>query len=125
MKVVQYLNSECNTVSKGRSDLGVEILESARSLATDSSLSAIGNSVTEAWDELVTYFSGLDESLDYVNAHLYSNKPMVALFAKYEEAFETAMHYLLHDEVPRSSFSVKNYTDLLLREKRPQEASSP
>lgn len=90
------LNGRANTLGKGRQDLGLEILHTARA-HSDGALSVLCRRVLASFDDAIMYFESIGaaaDGLDRIDPQLARNQKLVACLVEWEEAWEAAKRYL-------------------------------
>lgn len=92
---LQELNGLANTKGKGRRDLGMDILETARA-HNGGALSQLCARVISSFEAAVAYFEAVGttvDGLDRIDPQLHLNHSLAAVLAEWEEAWEAAQLY--------------------------------
>lgn len=107
---IAYLNSVANVRGKGRSDLGVGILDSALAVLRSDKLAKAGkdgscsraaafilaSDVVASFEAVRTYLREVSSCLERVDPHLSNNVGLVARLEDWEESWEVGARYLLN-----------------------------
>merc|ERR1719343_1659512 len=101
--MIGRLNSVANQQSKGRDDMGTEVLERAYDIVSsnaEASLDAahiIACQVVRAFHVLRAYFRQAAAHLERVDPYLANNPGLVERLVKWEENWEIGNHYLKNE----------------------------
>jgi len=95
------LNGRANVHGKGRQDLGLDILETAR-FHRDGALGVLCGRVLSSFEEAVEYFESVGaaaDGLDRIDPQLARNERLGAVLAEWEEAWEAGKRYLCEPRI--------------------------
>jgi len=106
LKFIATLNSIANYKRKGRDDLGVDILRSARAVLKKDKLDSTASSsraaarvlagdVVASYTAMRSYFRKVKNCIEHVDPHLCNNSGLVARLVDYEETWEIGARYVL------------------------------
>jgi len=100
VEVINRLNSVGNNEGKGRSDLGVEILQLAeKPLELDVELNCLARDICTSFHDIRAYFRSVSTSLDLMEPHMAHNIQLAQRLLCWEESWEIGKKFLVDENM--------------------------